>query len=177
MNALHRSTTSSVLIAMLLPSALAHAQDQPDAAAARAAALESHILVAPEGVRWGNCPDVLPSGAQCAVIEGNPATEGALFALRLKMPDGYRIAPHFHSSDEHVLVVSGTFNVGMGDTLETSGGHSLPAGGFMAMPAGERHYAWTSGETVIHLYAIGPWSLTYVDPEDDPRKTAQQAAE
>lgn len=144
----------------------------PVPASPGAAVLKSHIVLAPEQVGWGDCPPVLPSGAQCAIAEGNPATANALFALRVRMPDGYRIPPHFHGADEHVVVLSGVFNMGMGDTFDPSAGHALPAGGFMAMPAGQHHYAWATGSTDIHLYAIGPWSLTYVNPQDDPRGPA-----
>lgn len=135
-----------------------------------AASVRAHIMLAPDAVAWGACPPVLPPGAQCAVIEGDPKTPNALFALRLKAPDDYRVPPHFHPADEHVVVISGTLNMGMGDTLDKAASHALPAGGFMAMPAGEHHYAWTKGETVIQIYAIGPWGLTYINPADDPRK-------
>ena len=34
------------------------------------------------------------------------------------MPDGYKIAPHTHPTDEIVEVKQGTFLVGMGDTFD-----------------------------------------------------------
>ena len=93
----------------------------------------------------------------------------ALFAYRVKVPDNYRIAPHFHPADEHLLVISGVFNMGMGDKFEMSATRPMGAGSFMVMPKGTRHFAWTKGETVVQVYAIGPWGLTYVNPKDDPR--------
>ena len=33
--------------------------------------------------------------------------------MRLKLPDGSHIAPHFHSQPEIVTVISGNFRVGM----------------------------------------------------------------
>jgi len=92
-----------------------------------------------------------------------------LFAFRLKMPDNFRVPPHFHPADEHLVVLSGVFNMGMGDKFDTSAGHAMPAGSFMVMPKEKHHFAWTTGETIIQVYAIGPWGLTYVNPEDDPR--------
>jgi hypothetical protein len=38
------------------------------------------------------------------------------------------------------------------------------------MPKGNRHFAWTKGETIVQLHGIGPWGVTYVNPSDDPRK-------
>lgn len=181
----HPSTL--LLAAGLLGAGVAHAQDparpddpsraeaaQPSPARSGAAVLRTHIMLAPDDVAWGACPPVLPPGAQCAVIEGDPAAANALFAMRARLPDNYRIPPHFHPADEHVVVISGILNMGLGDKFDTSAGHALPAGGFMAMPAGEHHYAWAKGDTVIQIYAVGPWSLTYVNPQDDPRQNPAQ---
>jgi hypothetical protein len=38
------------------------------------------------------------------------------------------------------------------------------------MPPGMVHYAIADEETVIQLNSTGPWSLTYVNPKDDPRQ-------
>jgi quercetin dioxygenase-like cupin family protein len=133
------------------------------------ATVASHIFLVPEQVVWGACPPALPPGAQCATVEGDPKTPNALFALRGKLPDGYQIPPHFHPADEHVVVLSGVLNMGLGDKLDKNATTALPAGGFMVMPAGHRHYAWAKGETIIQIYGIGPWGLTYVNPKDDPR--------
>jgi len=137
------------------------------------ATTKAHVLLTPEQVSWGACPAVLPPGAQCAVVEGDPKAPNALFALRAKLPDGYRIPPHYHPADEHVVVLAGTLNIGMGDTLDKARSHALPMGSFMVMPAGHHHYAWTKGETAIQIYAVGPWDLIYIDPKDDPRKAGK----
>jgi quercetin dioxygenase-like cupin family protein len=81
--------------------------------------------------------------------------------MRLWMPNGYTIPPHFHPADDHVTVVEGTFLVGMGGTLDAS----------KFTPPGMQHYARAKGTTVIQLHGIGPWTLTYVNPTDDPRPT------
>ena len=127
------------------------------------------IMLAPDDVRWGDCPPAIPAGAKCAIIEGDLAAPNALFAFRVKIPDGYKIPAHFHPADEHLTVLSGTFNMGYGDKLDTSAGHAMPAGGFMVMPKGKHHFAWSTGETIVQVHAIGPWGITYVNPADDPR--------
>lgn len=160
-------STGWLLLAGCLAAGIAQAGEP---AAPAKATVKTHIMLAPDQVAWGACPAALPPGAKCAVVEGDPKTPDALFALRAKIPDGYTIPPHFHPADEHVVVYSGVLNMGTGDKLDKDAGHALPAGGFMVMPAGEHHYAWASGETVIQIYAIGAWGITYVDPEDDPRK-------
>ena len=55
-----------------------------------------------------------------AVLQGDPGTSN-LFTVRLRFPDGYKIAPHTHPTDEYVTVVAGTFRVGMGKKFETKG--------------------------------------------------------
>lgn len=117
---------------------------------------------------WGAGPASLPAGAQAIVLEGDP-TKAGLFTLRLRMPDDYRISPHFHSAWEHITVISGIFHLGMGETFDPSKFTELRAGSFAALPRGMRHYAHTVGETVIQLHGMGPWTVTYVNRADDPR--------
>jgi len=123
----------------------------------------------PADVAWKDGPGSLPAGARVAVLEGDPAKEG-FFTIRLRFPDGYRIPPHFHSKVEHVTVVSGSFNLGMGEKFDQSATREMPAGSFGFWPAGMRHFAWAKGETVVQLHGVGPWTITYVDPADDPRQ-------
>ena len=69
-------------------------------------------------------------GAQVAVLEGDPFKPG-FFSIRLKMPDGYKFAPHCHPIDENIVVGQGTFRIGMGDTFSESAARLMPAGGFI----------------------------------------------
>jgi quercetin dioxygenase-like cupin family protein len=127
----------------------------------------------PPGIRWGPAPAVFPPGAQMAVLQGDPGGT-APFTVRLRFPDGYRIAPHTHPTDEHVTVISGTFRVGMGATFDPKGMSTLSAGGFVTAPANQAHYAVAQGATVIQVHALGPFALTYVNPADTPRAGASR---
>jgi len=124
---------------------------------------------APANIKWQDGPASLPPGARIAVLEGDPAKEG-FFTMRLRLPDEYKIPPHTHPKVEHVTVISGTFNLGMGDKFEQSASQEMPAGTFGFWPAGMKHFAWAKGETVVQLHGVGPWSIEYLDPADDPRK-------
>jgi len=119
-------------------------------------------------IKWKDGPASLPSGAKFAVLEGDPAKEG-FFTMRLWLPDGFKIPPHWHPKVEHVTVISGTFNLGMGEKFDQSATREMPAGTFGHWAAGMRHFAWAKGDTVIQLHGIGPWMITYVNPADDPR--------
>ena len=135
-------------------------------------AAQAAIVVLPDAITWGPAPAALPPGATASVLEGDPGKPGA-FTMRLHMPNGYRIPPHFHPTMEHVTVISGAFKVGMGDRFDEGQMKSLPAGSFGALPPKMHHYAMANGETVLQLHGIGPWRITYLDKADDPRtKTA-----
>ena len=80
------------------------------------------------------------------------------------MPAGYKIPAHNHPTTEYVTVVSGAFNIGMGDKLDEQKGVALKPGGFAEAAAKMNHYAWTSGETVVQVHGQGPFAITYVNP-------------
>jgi len=127
-----------------------------------------HIMLAPKEIQWVDAPPALPPGAKGAIIEGDPKAAGA-FTMRLKIPNGYTISPHFHPGDEHVTVIKGAFHMGMGDVVDKKAAKALPVGSFMVMPKGTHHYGFARGETIVQVHGIGPWGLTYVNPADDPR--------
>jgi quercetin dioxygenase-like cupin family protein len=130
----------------------------------------AHKIITADAVEWKAGPASLPPGDQVAVLYGDPAKDG-LFAMRLKLPKGYQIPPHTHPKPEVVTVISGTFQLGMGETADQEKAQPLPTGSFFALPPGMAHYAFTEEETVIQLNSFGPWALNYVRQEDDPRKT------
>jgi quercetin dioxygenase-like cupin family protein len=132
--------------------------------------MKDHTVVSSEQVKWGPAPASIPAGAEAAVLYGDPSKDG-LFALRLKLPPGYHIPPHWHPKPEIVTVISGTFRLGMGEAADQGKAEALPAGSFFAFPPGMAHYAYADEETVVQLNSTGPWGLTYVNPKDDPRNT------
>jgi len=119
-------------------------------------------------VKWNDGPASLPAGARFAVLEGDPSKEG-FFTMRLWLPDGFKIPPHRHPKVEHVTVISGTFNIGMGEKFDQAATREMPAGTFGFWAAGMRHFVWAKGDTVVQLHGMGPWGITYVNPSDDPR--------
>jgi quercetin dioxygenase-like cupin family protein len=135
-----------------------------------ALAADEHKILTPNDVKWAPAPASVPQGAQAATIYGDPSKEGQ-FALRLKLPKGYHIPPHTHPKPEVVTVISGTLRLGEGATADQSKAKPLPAGSFFAMAPGMQHYVYADEETVLQLNSVGPWSLIYVNPKDDPRKT------
>ena len=131
-------------------------------------AQDDHVLIESDAFEYQPGPASLAEGAEYSVLYGDPSSDG-VFAMRLRLPDGYHIAPHFHTQPEIVTVISGTFRIGMGEEANPDDAITLVPGGFFAYPPGMAHYAYTEGETVIQLNSSGPWTITYVRDEDDPR--------
>jgi quercetin dioxygenase-like cupin family protein len=121
-------------------------------------------------IKWGPAPPVFPAGAQFAVVQGDPSVAGAIFTVRLRFPNGYILPPHRHPTDEHVTVLRGTFLVGLGENFSKDALQALKEDGFITAPANMAHFASARGITEVQVHAIGPFELTYVHPEDDPRK-------
>src|SRR5262245_11313281 len=133
-------------------------------------AADEHVALSADQLQWNPAPPALPKGAQIAVVTGDPSKEG-LYVIRLKVPAGYKVPAHVHPNDENVTVISGTFNIGMGDKLDESKGHAVKAGGFAKAPKGTQHFAFFTEDSVIQIHGLGPQSITYVNPADDPRKS------
>jgi hypothetical protein len=131
------------------------------------------IQMAPAQMKWGPAPPGLPPGAEVAILSGDPSKDGKPFVLRLKVPSGYKVMPHYHPKAEHLTVISGTFFFGMGDKFDMKAGHAYGVGSYLNAPAEMHHYAWAKGSTVVQVHGIGPFAITYVNPADDPRKSAQ----
>jgi hypothetical protein len=155
-----RSTTPRAALALLALALIA-------SPAVRAADMPTPVN--PEEIKWGPVPAVLAPGAQMAVLFGDPAGTG-LVTLRLKMPAGYKISPHWHPTDEHVTVISGTFAIGMGDKLDPAASKTLKAGGYGVATANMHHFAWTKTGAIVEVNLMGPFQITYVNPADDPSR-------
>jgi hypothetical protein len=153
---MRQSLVSTIAILMLVGSLLADDHDSEFA------------LFQPDKIEWKDGPSSLPKGAKIAVLEGDPTKDGP-FVFRVKVPDGYRIPVHTHPKAERVTVISGTFNIGMGEKFDAQATQAMPAGTYGHWATGMKHFVWIKGETVVQFHGMGPWSIQYVNPADDPR--------
>jgi hypothetical protein len=83
-------------------------------------------LYVPSDVSWQPGPSSLAPGAKIAILEGDPSKEG-FFTMRLLLPDGYRVNPHWHPKVERLTIISGTLNLGTGDRFDAAATKPLPA--------------------------------------------------
>jgi predicted dinucleotide-binding enzyme/quercetin dioxygenase-like cupin family protein len=140
--------------------AMPAATHQPDQAVFRS--------VLSEDVDWEPFPG-FPPAARLAVVVGNPSEPGP-YVVRVKLPSGQKLMPHRHHEDRVYTVISGVFYIGLGDKFDETRLEAYPPGSVVVLPGDTPHFHWArSGEYVTQVTAIGPISLVYVDPHDDPR--------
>lgn len=131
------------------------------------------VFVNPAELKWGAAPPVFPKGAQVAVLHGNPFAKG-IFALRFKLPDAYKIPAHWHTQAEELTVLSGSFILHLGDSMDAPA-HALDVGGYHYLPGKMHHAAEAKGEVVLEVHGMGPFDMHYLNPADDPTKGAAAA--
>lgn len=124
--------------------------------------------VLPQDVDWEPFPSFPPT-ARLAVVVGHPSEPGP-YVVRVKVPSSVKLMPHRHHEDRVFTVMSGVFYIGLGDQFDEAKLQSYPPGAVVVLPSGTSHFHWAkSGEYVTQVTAIGPISLDYVNPRDDPR--------
>lgn len=103
-------------------------------------------------LQWGGCPPILPAGCQIAVLHGNPGEANADIFLRV--PGGYEIPPHRHTSAERMILVSGQLRVKYQGAPEVL----LEPGHYAYGPAGLPHRASCLGDQPCTLFIafVGP---------------------
>jgi uncharacterized RmlC-like cupin family protein len=126
--------------------------------------------VLPEDIDWAQFPG-FPPAARLAVVVGHTSQPGP-YTVRVKVPSGVKLMPHTHQEDRVYTVMSGVFYIGRGDQFDEARLEAYPPGAVLVLPGGTPHFHWAkSGEYVTQVTAIGPISLDYINPRDDPRST------
>jgi hypothetical protein len=97
-------------------------------------------------------------------VSGDPAKAGAPFVIRIHAEAGFIIMPHTHLVDENIVVVEGSWALGMGarfnrDTLEP-----MEVGDYGFAPGKMPHFALSKSETIIQVHGIGPFMTQWVVP-------------
>ncbi len=135
------STMTALLLAGGLHAAIAAAQSVP-------AATPRPVAISPDdpALQWGACPPVFAPGCELTVLRGDPALPNADAILRV--PGGYRIAPHSHTSAERMVLLAGRLQV----KYAGSAAVTLDVGDYAYGPAGLAHEALCVSETPCSLF-------------------------
>jgi quercetin dioxygenase-like cupin family protein len=120
------------------------------------------VRIAPDAVEWKDRPGY--EGVKFAVLAGDPAKPG-LYVIRAKFAPGTMTRPHWHPEDRHVVVVSGTWYTGEGDSFEPDKTVPLKPGSYMMHPGKAHHYDGAKDEeVVVQIIGIGPSNTTLIHP-------------
>lgn len=129
-----------------------------------------HVVHLPDQIKFQQAPPGLPPGTEIVVLHGDPGATGGHFVARLKAPPNWYVAPHSHSMDENLTIISGTLLYGMGDIADKAVAQRLPPGSYVFVPGKHTHYVWAGDEElVLEIQSAGPFDINYVNAADDPR--------
>ncbi len=102
-------------------------------------------------------------GAQIALLYGNPGEAGH-YIVRLKFAPNWNGRPHLHGGTELLTVHSGVCYFAHGDDLTRDAAKKLPAGSFIAFPAGTPMRGFTGAEgCTVDVQGQGPFTTRYLD--------------
>src|SRR5258708_1229398 len=128
---------------------------------------ETPIGFIPEAIAFKDAPPTLPPGSKISVLEGNPGAEG-MFTMRVRIPAGSVIAPHWHPRQERVTVLAGAVDLGFGSVANKSSVTRYRAGSFYLNPPRMMHYLFFPTNTELQITGVGPWELMTTAPNEKP---------
>lgn len=132
---------------------------------------EPPIGFTPEAVVWKDAPPTMPAGSKMAVLEGNPRTD-AMFTMRVRVPAGSAIPPHWHPRQERVTILSGAVDLGFGSIANAGSVTRYRAGSFYVNPPRVMHYLFFPEATEMQMTGVGPWEILTTDISAQPGATA-----
>ncbi|HYK52367.1 MAG TPA: cupin domain-containing protein [Candidatus Eremiobacteraceae bacterium] len=97
-------------------------------------------------------------GLTVAYMSGDPSKAGP-WTIRFKVPAGGKFPVHYHNDAETVTVISGTFEAAIGDTFDASKLMMLPAGTYVYIPAGVKHFAMAKTDCVVQVSGTKPFAM------------------
>ena len=105
-----------------------------------------------------------PGDQRSEMVSGDPTKAGALYVIRLHREAGYIIMPHTHPEDENIVVVQGSWALGMGDRYNQQALGPMEVGTYGQAPKKMAHFGLSKTETIIQVHGIGPFTTTWVVP-------------
>lgn len=148
--------------ALALSYAVVHGVARIDAGQA-ASEPTAHTIVQAEQVTFS--PIEVPgfaSGMKIAAIHGDPNAASGTYVIRLQFPAGYKFPAHWHPNAENLTVLSGDFQLGMGETEDPAKVMSYKPGAFMYIPGKMPHFGGAKEATVIQLHGEAPFKIELV---------------
>ena len=133
-----RWSAAALVIGLGLTSAVASGASTADTPLA--------LKVSSPDLKWGPCPAIFPAGCKIAVLHGDPSQPNA--DIYLRVPGGYTIPTHSHTSAERMVLVTGKLKVQYKGSKMTP----LNVAEYAFGPAGLPHVAKCVSKTPCTLF-------------------------
>jgi quercetin dioxygenase-like cupin family protein len=144
----------AALMLTVLAACTEPASDAPATDASTTAGVEVALTRQAQDARaqWGPCPPIFPAGCEITVLHGDPEQPNADVFLRV--PGGYEIPAHSHTTAERMILVSGQLNV----HYQGSAPETLTTGEYAYGPPGVPHSAVCASTEACTLFIafVGP---------------------
>ncbi|MEO6258776.1 MAG: cupin domain-containing protein [Thermoanaerobaculia bacterium] len=144
-----------VLAALLLVALDVRAQPMPPKP-------EAPIGFSSESMVWTDAPPPMVAGSKLSVLEGNPRGDG-MFTIRIRIPAGSVMPPHWHPRPERVTVLAGAVDLGFGPIAGQGPVTRYRTGSFYINPSRVMHYLSFPEATELQVTGVGPWEVLTSD--------------
>ena len=84
--------------------------------------------------------------------------------IRIHAEAGYIIMPHTHPEDENIVVVRGSWALGMGDRFNRDSLQPMDVGDYGFVSKKMAHFGLSKTDTIIQVHGIGPFTTQWVVP-------------
>ena len=116
-------------------------------------------IILPGEIQW-NADTKQTGRVETIVLAGDPQKEG-LYTMRVKIPAGTKLLPHWHPENRTAVILSGTFYYSYGDSFNEDKLKEMPPGTFFSEPAKQPHFAYAKkGDVIIQVTGWGPTGTT-----------------
>ena len=107
----------------------------------------------PASIPWR---EVWP-GVMTSVLVGKPKEEGSRFVLLCRTSVPLMMETHCHRAEEHVTVLFGSLELGLGETSGEPRLQTLGPGSYAVIPAGVPHFMRYTAGTIVQIHGFGPF--------------------
>ena len=114
-----------------------------------------------KSLEWGSCPAFIPKGCEIAVLQGDPAKNN--LDIFFKVPSDFKIPYHNHTSQERMVLVSGTLDV----TYDNQQKATIKTGDYAFGPAKLPHsaYCHKGDDCVLYIGFVAPLDAMPIQKE------------
>lgn len=105
-----------------------------------------------------------PRDLRFEAVSGDIKKAGEVYVIRIHSEAGYIVMPHFHPEDEHIVVVKGSWALGMGEKFSPDKLETMDVGTYGLVAKKMAHFARSRTDAIVQVHGIGPFTTTWVTP-------------